>query len=144
MSIDAIELAKEYSWEIEMIEDPVEASIKSSEALRTLEHVSDERLKPGAPIILSAMSALILNHWLESEGKHISLQLDEIVGTGESAGINFIQNIGKPRLQSLFVVLRNSDVVNVERTNDDNEIVRMTPPRIAIPVLALTSIKLAA
>ena len=144
MSIDAIELAKEYQWEIGLIEDPVEASLKSTEALRTLEHITDERLRLGRPVVVSAMSGLILNHWLESEQKHISLQLDEIVGQGESAGISFIQNLGRPKLQSLFVVLRNSDIVEVEKRVDGVETIRFTPPIISIPVLDLSSIELAA
>ncbi len=116
-SMDAIALAKNLQWEIETTKDPAEASLKGSVAIADIIRLDDFRLRAGTMITVRALNAIIMEVQL-ADGQRASAYLDDMVVQGESAGIGFIQNIGKPKIQTLFIGLRSA--MTLETTNEED------------------------
>ena len=110
MIFDPIEVAKTYQWEIEITDDPADAAILGSTALRTLEAMSNDIFAEGRLINVRACGAYVFRHWLESEESYVSLRFDEIAARGKSGGLSFMQNLGNPKLQTIFLAVRETEI----------------------------------
>lgn len=141
--VDAIEMAKIYQWQIEMLDDPVEAALEANKALVELSHMTDDRLSEGTTILVGALGAYAINLWHEEKQRNVTLQYEPLVVVGESAGISFIQNITDHfRLKTIFVGIRNGRVL---QRGPDGEGIRESEtlesvPRMIVPILEVESI----
>lgn len=151
LRIDALEMAKDFQWELSMIEDPVEAALRGQEACLTLRGISDERLRQGRELVVRSMGAYMLHQWDEDEQRHVSMQYAEIVATGNSGGvIGFIQHMGRPYLQTLFFPVREARVHPKPELRDEDGAPFERPlnavpiPSLLIPVLDIEEVKVAA
>jgi hypothetical protein len=141
---DPIEIAKTYQWEIESLEDPADAAIQGSRALRTLEEMRNEVFKEGRSIHVHALGADVLKYWLDEEQRHITLHFGDVLASGKSGGLSFVQNLGNPRLQTIFLAVRESEIM--ERQFGEEELITspLAAPTLVVPILGLESIELAA
>lgn len=144
---DVIEMAKTYQWEIDMIDDPLDAAMQANKALMTLNQITDERLNEGVNVIVRAFGAYALHQWNEDEQRYVDLHYDPLTIEGESAGIGFVQNaVGSFQLKTIFVGMRNSNVIEaidlgssgMKRVNTEKV------PRIFVPVLDIDTLEMAA
>lgn len=145
--MDSIDMAKTYQWEIEQIEDPVDAALEANKALSTLNQLTDERLQAGTMLIVRTFGAYALRQWSEEKQQFIHLQYDPSTITGESVGIGFVQNIiGRFQLKTLFVGIKNGDVLEgVQGDGKMTKRISVEPvPRIVVPILEIDSLQKAA
>ena len=138
-NMDAIALAKEVQWEIEMTEDPTEASLKSGMALSDIYKLDDRRFRIGSFLTVHTLGAYIMDVPL-ADGQRATAQLDGMVVQGRSAGIGFIQNIGKPRIQTLYLALREARTLESRSEEDGIWVSRLGTQPLVVPVLNIDAI----
>jgi hypothetical protein len=136
--LDPIELAKTFQFEISLIDDPIEAAFKGSEAYATLSLIDDERLRPGAPLVLRAIGGYALHQWDQDEARYRSFRYDQFVANGESRGLVFMQN-----LNSIVLALRSSRIFE---HGPEGQLVssECIIDALAVPVAGIDEIKMAA
>lgn len=138
-SMDALALAREVQWDIEITEDPTEASLKSSIAIADIYRMDDRRLRLGSYITVQAFQAYIM-HVALSDGARGAAQLEGVVVQGKCAGIGFIQNLSNPRMQTLFLGLRGVRVLEASQDEDSILVSRLGTQPLVVPVLQIASI----
>jgi hypothetical protein len=141
---DGIEAAKAFQWELELIEDPIQASLQSRQALLLLENLHDARFEPDVPIIVRSLSAFVLQVWVAEQERRVSWQFDGLFVTGKSLGIGFMQNLSTPRLQTLFLGVSDPHVLKADNTDDAALAERIQAPHLIIPVLDIELASVAA
>lgn len=147
LELDPINLAKTYQWEIEQIDDPVDAALEANRALATLNQFTDERLQPGAHIIVRTFGAYALRQWNEERQTYVNLQYEPSTIAGESGGIGFVQNIvGNFQLKTLFIAVKNGEVLEGIAAGEDfiKRVSVEAVPRIVVPVLEIETLQQAA
>lgn len=137
--LDAIDLAQDLQWEIALMEDPAEASLKSSIAIADIIRLDDERLQHGTRITVNTLGAFIMNVEL-TDGRRASAQLDDMVVQGVSAGIGFMQNLGEPKIQTLFIGLRSAQTLETLSEEDGIWVSRLGAQPLVIPVLDIKGV----
>ena len=142
-TFDVIDIAKSAQWDISLTDDPTEAALKSSVAIADIHRFDDRRLRSGTTITVKALSALIMNAELEGGMRGAAL-LDDMVVQGVCAGFGFIQNFGEPRLQTLFLGIRQARTLEVREDEDGIWVSRIGRQPLVIPVLDIDSIASAA
>lgn len=149
--VDPIEMAKTFQWEIDLVEDPVEAAIMGQEACLTLRDCVDERLKMGRSILITTMGAYMLRQWDEEEQRHITMQYTQVLASGNAVGtFGFIQNLGKPHLQTLFLPIKSANVSPFHEQESELDDTPLRPlngvpiPYLVIPVDDIQTVKIAA
>lgn len=138
-SFDAIDMAKSIQWDISLTDDPTEAALKSSAAIADIHRFDDRRLRSGSFITVKALGALIMDVELEGGG-HGAAQLDDLVVQGICAGIGFIQNFNRPRIQTLFLGIRQARVLEVRTDEDGVWVSRLGTQPLVVPVLDIDTI----
>lgn len=144
-TFDIISFAKDMQCEIEFMEDPVEASLRATEALALLRETRDERLRQGKQLIIKAFGAYALKIWDEERGARVTLKYEQLTAQGECAGIGFVQNMSSGlRLQTLFIGLNDTSIE--ERLMDDDRVFanHTTIPKLVIPFLDIDELQIAA
>ncbi|HSX47128.1 MAG TPA: hypothetical protein VLF87_04035 [Patescibacteria group bacterium] len=145
LTIDTLEMAKALQWEIEVVEDPMEAAFKATTAVDTIRRIDDLAFKEGSPIQLRAVGAYAFRYWVEDENRFVNMRFDYIAASGDSAGVSFIQNLTNPHLQTLFVGVRNPNILALGSPEDEVKLeATVVAPSLVVPVLDLEMIQLAA
>lgn len=147
LTVDSLDIAKTYQWEIEQIDDPVDAALEANRALSTLNQLTDERLQAGTQVIIRSFGAYALRLWSEDRQEFVNLQYEPATITGESAGIGFVQNIiGNFQLKTLFIAVKDGDVIEGITSREDYQ-KRLNIeqiPRLVVPVLEIDTFQKAA
>lgn len=152
--VDAIAKAQDIQWDINFIDDPVEASIKAADALMELAALDDPRIQHGQGIIVSTKEAYMLRQWDEDESRFINMQYGRIVALGVMVSrMAFVQNlVNNPYLQTIVLPVSEASIFPQSGSVDMDEIEVDTTmpinsvriPKLIIPVLEIEEIKVAA
>ncbi|MBA3758485.1 hypothetical protein H0X10_02545 [Candidatus Saccharibacteria bacterium] len=120
-------------------------------AKTTLRGCLDNRFQQDRTIYVNTLGAYMLKHWDEDEQRHITMQYTEVIASGSAVGIiGFIQNLGKPHLQTLFLPVKSANIhpmPEIGHEEDDtllDSINGIPIPSLVIPVLDIQDIKIAA
>jgi hypothetical protein len=146
--IDPIEMGKVMQYELEFIEDPVEAAFKGNESAHTLNQVHSDLLTEGRYLVVRSLGGFVFGHWHPESGQYVSIRYEEqIVATGKYDGkFGFIQNINNPRIQTLFVALRGARVLESTRGllhNTDELAADMVAEKLVLPLLEVETLQAA-
>lgn len=142
--IDPLEVAKTYQFEIETLDDPADVAIQGGKALRTLEEMRNDIFCEGRSIHVHAFGAYVLKHWLQDEQRYVSLSFGDIVASGKSGGISFIQNLGNPQLKTIFLAVRDSEILEKQYGEEDRIISTLKAPTLVVPILSVDTVEVAA
>lgn len=152
--VDAIAKAKDMQWNINFINDPVEASLKGADALGELTGIDDPRLRSGQGVIVSTKEAYMLRQWDEDEHRFVNMQYGRIVALGMTIGrMAFVQNlVSNPYLQTIVLPVNEASIFPQHGSvdEDDNDVDTTSPintvriPRLIIPILEIEDIRVAA
>jgi hypothetical protein len=138
--IDPLQVARDMQWDIENVNDPVEASIIASNALRLIGPAdSDKRFMPGRPLTIKALGGYVFHKATQETKRQVS-KYDGFEVNCVFGGIGFIQNYDDPELQTLYLDARNAKVAQLNGLLRSQEALT----HLVIPVLMVEDVKLAA
>ncbi len=147
LAIDPIEMAKAMQMEIEFLDDPIEAALKGHESVELLNQLVGSIWIKDNFMVIHAFSAYVFpQRSMESDHYQSVYYDDRIVATGKYAGkVGFIQNVGKPRMQTLFIALQDARVMEAQAVDPEAESLRADhyTERLVVPVLELDQVRAA-
>lgn len=144
--LEPIELAKTMQWNLDLIEDPIEANYRSNESANTLNRIHSDILSSGKYLVARSLGGYVFRHWSEESQTHISIQYEQIVATGRCTGqFGFLQNI-QPRMQTLFVALTDARVLESlpgQAYSHDELTADLLTDKLVLPVLDIEALEAA-